>query len=84
MTAEAERASGSSPAQLRDAATRSSVGEWWRCRCGRPLYEHSRRRVPNAGHFEYPCPLTASGRFESSTLPAYGYDCNNGLLPNPT
>lgn len=61
----------------RDVATERV---WWRCRCGRRLYEHSRRRVPNAGTFEYTCGRTASGRYESETLPERGFDCDKGVV----
>lgn len=40
------------------------VDRWYICKCGRPLYEHSSRTVPNRGGREYVCMSTESGRFE--------------------
>lgn len=37
---------------------------WWFCKCGRKVYDHSMRTVPNTGGREYVCSLTESGRFE--------------------
>ena len=37
---------------------------WWVCKCGRKVYEHGMRTVPNTGGREYVCSLTDSGRFE--------------------
>lgn len=68
----------SEPAELR-ALTAAAC----RCVCGRMLYEHSRRRVPNSGIFEYTCGRSGTGKFESATAPAAVYDCNRGLVVRP-
>lgn len=64
-----------SPAERRAMTARASV-----CRCGRAIYLHTRRVVPNAGTREYVCGLTRSRRFESATLPAFEFHSENGLV----
>ena len=51
---------------------------WWVCQCGRLVYDHSIRTVPNTGGREYVCTETASGRFEP-TDPAFDYAPETGL-----
>lgn len=63
------------------AAAASEGPAWWVCRCGRKLYEHSMRTVPNTGGREYVCTLTASGRAEPQTGQDYGPE--SGLREKP-
>lgn len=67
--------------KLPQAAVDEAAGRrWWVCRCGRPLYEHSRRKPPSTPAPEYTCARTPSERFESETL-RVAYDPNEGLRP---
>lgn len=53
--------------------------DWFVCRCGRKLYEHSSRTIPNTGGKENVCGSTQSGRFEPRTLPHLDYSFEKGL-----
>lgn len=53
--------------------------DWWVCRCGRALYQHSQRTIPSTGGREHVCGLTRSGRFEPVTLPHLDYSHEKGL-----
>jgi hypothetical protein len=53
--------------------------DWWVCRCGRPLYEHSARTIPSTGGREHVCGTTQSGRYEPVTLPVLDYSQEKGL-----
>ena len=51
---------------------------WWLCRCGRKVYEHSYRTVPNTGGREIVCTRLESGRFECAD-PELDYSPEGGL-----
>lgn len=53
--------------------------DWWVCRCGRKLWDHSARTIPNTGGKEHTCGLTETHRFEPVTLPALDYSHEKGL-----
>lgn len=53
--------------------------DWWVCRCGRDMTDHSMRTVPNTGGREYVCSRRESGRYEPVTLPDLDYTPEKGL-----
>ena len=57
----------------------SAPKSWWICVCGRKLYEHGVRTVPNTGGKEYVCAQSGTGRFKSETSPDFVYDNQAGL-----
>lgn len=53
--------------------------DWWICRCGRPLADHSMRTIPNTGGREYVCWRLENGRFQPVTLPELDYTPEKGV-----
>jgi hypothetical protein len=64
--------------ELREAFKADGI-DWFICRCGRPLYDHSQRTIPSTGGREHVCGSTSSGRFEPRTLPVLDYSNEKGL-----
>lgn len=64
--------------ELRDQFRQEGIA-WFTCRCGRKIYEHGQRTIPNTGGKEHVCARTQSGRFEPRTLPVLDYSNERGL-----
>lgn len=71
-------AAASTVAELREEFHQAGL-DWWVCKCGRKLYEHSTRTIPSTGGREHVCSLRESGRFEPVTLPVLDYSHEKGL-----